>query len=63
MSDQTNKPFQGLCEHCGATGLYVMHQGLVPTGRVIWFCAEHKPDFRKLQFEHAMAKRAPRGEG
>jgi hypothetical protein len=63
MANGSNKPFQGLCEHCGATGLYAMHEGLVPTGRVIWFCAEHKPDFRKLQYEYAMAKRVRRSEG
>jgi hypothetical protein len=57
MSEQTSKPFGGLC-HCGAAGLYVMHEGLVATGRPIWFCQEHKPDFRKLQYEHAMSKHA-----
>jgi hypothetical protein len=56
MSEQTSKPFAGLC-HCGAPGLYVMHEGLEPRGRPIWFCYEHKPDFRKLQYEHAMSKR------
>jgi hypothetical protein len=55
MSEQTSKPFMGFC-HCGVPGLYAMHEGLVPSGRVIWFCQEHKPDFRQLQYEHAMSK-------
>jgi hypothetical protein len=60
MSEQTSKPFAGLC-HCGMPGLYVMHEGLQPSGRAIWFCHEHKPDFRQLQYEHAMSKRAKEG--
>jgi hypothetical protein len=36
------KDFSGVC-HCGAPGLYVMYEGLVKTGRQIWFCQEHKP--------------------
>jgi hypothetical protein len=56
MNEQTSEPFGGFC-HCGAPGLYAMHEGLVATGRVIWFCQEHKPDFRRLQYEHAMSKR------
>ena len=33
-------------------GLYVMYEGFVPTGRQIWFCADHKPDFRALRIAH-----------
>jgi len=43
--------FGGYCE-CGAPGLYVMYEGFVPTGRQIWFCADHKPDFRALRIAH-----------
>ncbi len=34
--------FGGTC-HCGAPGLYAMHAGLTPAGRVVWFCEEHRP--------------------
>jgi hypothetical protein len=55
MSEQTGNPFFGYCR-CGLPGLYAMHEGLVASGRVIWFCQEHKPDFRQMQYEHAMSK-------
>jgi hypothetical protein len=55
MSEQTSNPFFGYCR-CGVPGLYAMHEGLVASGRVIWFCQEHKPDFRQLQREHAMSR-------
>jgi hypothetical protein len=36
------RPFNGLC-HCGAGGLYVSGAS--------WFCQQHKPDFRQVQFD------------
>jgi hypothetical protein len=36
------KPFSGRCA-CGVPGLHVMYEGLVKTGKQIWFCQEHKP--------------------
>jgi hypothetical protein len=39
MSEQTSNPFFGYCR-CGVPGLYAMHEGLVASGRVIWFCQE-----------------------
>lgn len=47
-------PFGSYC-HCGAPGLHVMCDGFVPTGRKLWFCQDHKPDFRALRVEHLKA--------
>jgi hypothetical protein len=50
MTDKS-ETFSGAC-HCGAPGIYVMYEGFVKNGKQIWFCAEHKPDFRALHIEH-----------
>jgi hypothetical protein len=46
-----SRPFGRDC-HCAAPGLYVVYEGFIPSGRQIWFCQKHKPDFRALHIEH-----------
>jgi hypothetical protein len=53
-------PFFGHCA-CRAPGLYAMHEGFSAKGRVLWFCQEHKPDFRMLKYEHDLRVRGSTG--
>ncbi len=39
--ERAARAFQGRC-HCGRPGLYVIHEGLVPAGKAMWFCEGHR---------------------
>lgn len=43
--------FGGFC-HCGAPGMDMMYEGFVKTGKPIWFCNDHRPDFRALRMAY-----------
>jgi hypothetical protein len=40
------------CEVCGAPRLYMMYEGFVKTGRRLWYCEDHRPDFRALRMAY-----------
>jgi|GEM_PF-2944227 hypothetical protein len=48
MPEITKPKRESFC-HCGNQGIYMMFEGFVKTGKRLWYCQDHKPDFRALR--------------
>jgi hypothetical protein len=46
-----NNSLNGTCA-CGAAGVTMMYEGFVKTGRQLWYCNEHAPDFRAMRLAY-----------
>jgi hypothetical protein len=54
VSGDAKTAFGGYCR-CGAPGTTMMFEGFVKTGRQLWFCDAHRPDYRALRIAHFKA--------